>query len=158
MAEFSVSTLFSGKWSEFDMKNIKKEENVFCPGVYLIAYSDVNLEGGGINSKDVFYVGMANSKRGVFQRLRQFYQGITINRSHSGGKRFFREYAGGVSYGVLNNRKKFYFSFLSIPCEVLKSERLGDDLRIMGEVAKLEYDVLAYIKDKTDKEPELNKK
>lgn len=133
-------------------------ENSEFPGVYLLAYTEKNLEDTAVNIKDVFYVGMSNSKGGVFQRLNQFIKGIEKCDLHSAAVRFFREYANNTPFSRTGINKKFYVIFLSIPCKVNKEERSAEDLRKMGEVAKFEYDVLAYIKEKLGKEPELNKK
>lgn len=51
-----------------------------------------------------------------------------------------------------------FFVPLIFPCNVYKETRAAQDLRIVGEVAKLEYDSLAFIKEKTGRESELNKK
>lgn len=158
MSKFSVETLLSKKWSEFNLKKIKELEHSCYPGIYLLAYTNKDLEDKKINISDIFYVGMSNSNKGVFQRLNQFFNGITSNQSHSAGRRFFKEYSKNKSYLDLETKKKFFVVFLSIPCKVNKSERTAEDLRKMGEVAKLEYDILAHIKERLGKEPELNKK
>ena len=46
----------------------------------------------------------------------------------------------------MSNKKKFYVASISIPCVVNKSKRTALDLRKMGEMVRLEYYVLAYIK------------
>ncbi len=131
------------------------------PGVYLLAYTDRDLDLQPIELHDIFYVGMSNSDGGVRERLKSFINGIEKYRSHSGGKRFYETYAHRQSFSVFaqtNGGKQFYVASVSIPCQVIKTQRSPDDLRRMGDVAQLEYYVLAYIKDKVGSEPELNKK
>lgn len=151
-----ISELLDKKWTNLIENHGSLEKNK-CPGVYILAFTDKDLEGKSINIEDIFYVGMTNSLGGVKQRLSQFIQGIKKSRSHSAGMRFFKEYSMGKPFDS-NQDKTFFVAFVSIPCKVNKSERTAEDLRKMGEVAKFEYDVLAYIKEKTGKEPELNKK
>lgn len=153
-----VSELLNRRWVTLDDKNIDKLKDARCPGVYVLAYSDKNMMGKEIKIKDIFYVGMSNSKGGVKQRLKQFLTGIEKNTNHSAGMRFLKEHANGVPWSKFKKRNTFYVASFSIPCEVSKDKRTADDLRTMGIVAKLEYDVLAFIKEKTGEEPKLNKK
>lgn len=151
-----VSELLNQRWVKLDDKNLIKLKDV--PGVYILAYSDEDIMEKEIKIKDIFYVGMSNSKGGVRQRLKQFLTGIEKNKNHSAGMRFSTEYANGLPWSKFKERKTFYVASISIPCEVSKDKRNADDLRTMGIVAKLEYDVLAFMKEKTGKEPDLNKK
>ncbi len=152
-----LQNLLNKKWTNL-LKNYKNLENSKFPGVYLLAFTNTDLEGKPIELKDIFYVGMSNSRGGAKQRLKQFINGIHKNYGHSAGNRFFQDYSKGKSFAVANHKKTFFVASLSLPCIVHKDERTAEDLRKMGEVAKFEYDVLAYIKEKIGKEPELNKK
>ncbi len=152
-----VQTLFSKKWTNL-LKNYKSLEDNQFPGVYILAYTNRNLEGKPIKIKDIFYVGMSNSRGGLKQRLKQFIDGIHKGYGHSAGNRFFQDYSKGKSFDIVNHEKTFFVASLSLPCKVHKDERTAEDLRKMGEVAKFEYEVLAYIKEKLGREPELNKK
>jgi hypothetical protein len=124
--------------------------------VYVLAYSDENLEGEQVKEEKIFYVGMSHA--GIRQRLRQFIKGIEDGKHHSGAGRFFKVYADHVPYSQLPNKRAFFVASVAIPCVVNKRERTPEDLRRMGEVARLEFLVLAHIKEKLHTEPELNKK
>ena len=157
-----VGKLLSQRWTSFNQgkPNVK---NLQYPGVYLLAYSNKNLEGRRINVKknEVFYVGMSNSLGGVGQRLKQFEYAIKNGKRHAGGNTFFwdKKYMGGKPYDESKTRKKFFVATLSIECEVRKEDRKKKHLRKMGHVACLELYVMAHIKEETKgEEPELNKK
>lgn len=152
----NVSELISKKWVRLE----KPDELDKCrfPGVYILSYSNLDLESKTIDIKDIYYVGMSNSLGGVKQRLKQFIRAIETGKSHSGGNRFFDKVNNKTPYSELKSSKKFFVQSLSLTCEVDKNKRKPEDLIKMGEVAKFEYEVLAYIKDKLGKEPELNKK
>src|SRR5436309_12344290 len=75
-----IRRLLSTKWtkllanhSSLDGQSCKGGED---PGVYLLAYSDKDLQGKDIDLEDIFYVGMSNSHGGVNQRLKQFIDAI----------------------------------------------------------------------------------
>jgi hypothetical protein len=130
------------------------------PGVYLLAYSDEPLAGRHVDLRDVLYVGMSNSQGGVSRRLRRFKRAIEgRDGRHSGSRRFLKEYAHGTPYSQLEGRKTFFVAWLPVPCdEVQKGLRTEAALRLMGDVAALEYYVLASIKAATGQEPALNGK
>lgn len=153
----TIKKLLDKKWTNL-LENYKNLKNNDYPGVYILAYTNKNLGGKSININDIFYVGMSNSRRGIKSRLKQFIDGINKNRSHSAGMRFYKKYALGVPFNRLKRKETFFVQSLSLPCNVIKEERNAEDLRKMGKVTKLEYDLLAHIKEKTEKEPELNKK
>lgn len=152
-----LKKLFSCTWQEL-RDDISGWKDVSFPGVYLLAYSNRDLKGKRISLKDIFYIGMSNSMGGVEQRIYQFLSAIEGDWGHSGGNRFFSNYCDEKPFSKRKNKKKFYFAYVTIPCEVRKKYRKGKDLRMMGEVARLEYYALASVKDSTGSEPELNKK
>ena len=152
-----IKDLFVKKWTNL-LKDYGNLENCQFPGVYILAYTEKNLEGKPLDIKDIFYVGMSNSRGGVKQRLKQFINGIHKNHGHSAGNRFFKEYGKGEPFNILKDKKTFFVASLSLPCKVHKNKRSPEDLRKMGQVAKFEYEVLAYIKENLNREPELNKK
>ena len=155
--EMEIENLLENKWTNL-LKNYKNLKNGQYPGVYILAYTDKNLEEKSIEIKDIFYVGMSNSLGGVRQRLSQFIRGLHKGRGHSAGNRFFTEYSKEKSFDIAGHKKTFFVASLSLPCKVKKAERTSGDLRKMGEVARFEYSVLAHIKQVTGKEPVLNKK
>ena len=152
-----IRSLFSKKWINLQ-NDLSSLENGEYPGVYLLAYSNEDLEGKSVDLKDVFYVGMSNSHGGVRQRLKRFLYGIENDTSHSAARRFYKEYAESVPFSQMKGRKTFYSVSMSVRCVVNKETRTPDDLRKMGDVAALEYYVLAHIKDNLNREPKLNKK
>ncbi len=152
-----VRQLMSKTWAPLHVGRISLEYGQY-PGVYLLAYSSKKLNGTKIKLADIFYVGMSCSLGGVKSRLLQFQRGIEYGKSHSAAIRFFKVHAGSVPYSQLKRRNEFFVASISIPCKVGKANRTPEDLRKMGMIAKLEYDVLAHIKAKREREPWLNKK
>ena len=110
-----------------------------------------------VRPAEVYYVGMSRSRDGIYQRLYQFKRGIENGKAHSAAIRFFHKVAKDKPYSRMSNKRKFYVASISIPCVVNKSKRTALDIRKMGEVVRLEYYVLAYIKNSTRSEPWLNK-
>lgn len=152
-----LKKLFSNTWNALG-DDISDLEDIGFPGVYFLAYTDENLNGEKIRLDQIFYIGMSNSRGGIEQRIYQFLNAIEGRGGHSAGNRFFVEYCGKESYSKVKQKKRFYFSYLAVPCEVRKTHRQGNDLRKMGEVARFEYCAIAHVKDSTGKEPDLNKK
>lgn len=150
-----INQLLNKTWEDL-IKNIDSLE--VYPGVYILALTDEDLMGKPIDLNDIFYVGMTNAREGIKGRLNQFLYSIEKGKGHSGGNRFLKDYLHGISFSNSNFKKRFFVAYLCLPCNVEKKERSPEDLRKMGEVAKFEYEVLAYIKEKLNREPELNKK
>jgi hypothetical protein len=114
------------------------------------------LKNKQIKIEDVYYVGMSHA--GVSKRLDRFVRGLECNKYHSAAKRFFSTCANRVPFTRLRRRKTFFFASISVPCIVNKNLRTPIDLRKMGEVAKCEFHVLAHVREKLGREPELNLK
>jgi hypothetical protein len=72
--------------------------------------------------------------------------------------RFFKTVGNGTPYSTFEARKPFFVASISVPCTALKTAGSAMDLRKMGIVAKLEWYVLAKVKEQTNQEPWLNKK
>lgn len=157
-----VTNLLSQRWADLLEQKSQRFSalgNAKYPGVYLLAYTNRGLQNQPIDINDVFYVGMSNSDGGVKQRLINFMNGIESGKMHSGGERFFHNYAHGIpfsDFSSINDGKRFYIATLSIPCETRKGRRTAEDLEKMGEVARLEYYVMAHLKRNLGREPELN--
>ncbi len=98
---------------------------------------------------------MSNSLGGIKQRLKQFINGTIKGRGHSAGNRLFKK---ENPFDIVGYDKTFFVASLSLPCIVNKNKRISRDLRRMGDVAKFEYEVIAFVKEKLGKEPALNKK
>jgi hypothetical protein len=166
--KLSIKELKKQRWKK--LKEFKEfKEKTQYPGVYILAYSNKKLKDRKIKINDIFYVGMSNSIEGVNNRLKDFWSGIHNDDVHSAARRFFKDFAKKTPYPKLKKRngKEFFVSFLTSQCIVRKKKRKGkendlvrgyDDLIIMGEVAKFEYEVIAEVLKNTKKEPDLNKK
>lgn len=96
---------------------------------------------------------MSNAKMGVKSRIKQFINGIEKNGSHSAAMRFYKENSEGIAFSDCNHPEKFYIVSSTFKCDVDKRTRTPDDLRIMGDICKLEYFLLAHIKEVTNAEP-----
>jgi hypothetical protein len=152
--EALIQELLSKKWTNLHSNYIHQPDGEY-PGVYILAYSDKPLEGEQVQEQDIFYVGMTHA--GIVRRLGQFIRGLEEGGHHSGANRFFNDYARQIPYNQLP-KKRFFVASIAIPCVVDKQARTPLDLRKMGEVTRLEYYVLAHIKERLGVEPELNKK
>lgn len=150
-----IAHLFKQRWTTLRNKIATLEDGQY-PGVYVLAYSEKNLDRKAVSSADIYYVGFTHA--GIYQRVGQFIDGIEDGGHHSGAKRFFNSVANRVPFSRLGTRKRFYVAAVTIPCIVAKSQRSATDLMKMGEVVRLEYYVIAHIKANTGREPELNHK
>jgi len=133
-------------------KNRNDLDGIKFPGIYCIAVSDNDLTKGKFNwISEINYVGMTNSINGLKGRLKQFDNTIIGKTGHGGADRFRYKYE---NYDELV--KKLYVSVCSFECNVKSNS--PKDLRIMGDVAKFEYDCFAIYSDKFNKLPEFNDK
>ena len=124
------------------------------PGVYAIALCDEDISGTCFAwRREIVYVGMTNSKGGLRSRLQQFEN--TIKKKD------------GVGHGGAHRVKYkhpdpdllipgLYVSVCPTSCDVLSNQ--PEDLRAMGEVAKLEYDCFAQFVEAFHRLPEFNDK
>ena len=94
---------------------------------------------------------MTNSKAGIRGRLKQFDNTIIGKRGHGGADRFrykYRDYEKLVA--------SLYVSVSFHKCDVAAES--PSDLKIMGKVAKFEYDCFAHFKEIYGLLPEFNEK
>lgn len=152
-----VSQLFSKSWTGLHSSESFVRPDLKFPGVYLLAYTESDIEGAPVSARDVFYVGMSNARSGVRGRLNQFRAGIEKNGLHSGAMRFFREYGRNKPFSIAKSGKRFCFAALTLPCVSDKAAAKAEDLRAMGHVACLEYYAIAYVAAQTGRKPALNK-
>ncbi len=152
-----IQLILNKKWKPL-LRSNKNIENGNYPGIYLLAFTDKNIDRKIVKPRDIFYVGMSNARKGITSRVQQFINGIEKNSSHSAGMRFFKEDSKGLAFSKYNHLKKFYIVSLTFKCDVNKLTRTSNDLKIMGDICRLEYYLLVYIKEITKKEPQLNKK
>jgi hypothetical protein len=122
------------------------------PGVYAIVLSDSDISGTAFSWRpEVIYVGMTNAKGGLKSRLQQFDNTIKGGDGHGGGHRVRFKHP---DYGPLVSR--LYVSVCPYECNV-ESNR-PSDLRIMGDVAKHEYECFAVFAETFNRLPEFNDK
>jgi len=155
--EEKIQEILNKKWKPL-LENYKDIEDGNYPGIYLLAFTDKNLDGEIVKPSDIYYVGMSNARKGLTSRVKQFLNGIEKNGSHSAGMRFFKENSNGIAFSECNHLGKFYIVSSTFKCNVHKLTRTPSDLRIMGDICRLEYQIIAHIKELTNAEPKLNKK
>ncbi|WP_178861605.1 hypothetical protein [Thiomicrorhabdus cannonii] len=122
------------------------------PGIYIAAISNENIAGESFGwIPEIIYIGMTNSVSGLKGRLKQFDNTIAGKSGHGGADRVLYKYQ---DYEELT--LKLYISVRSFSCDVKSNH--PTDLRIMGMVAKFEYDCFAYFVEKFGELPEFNNK
>lgn len=135
------------KWNDRDSLN-----GIKFPGIYCIAISELDLsEQDFVWISMITYVGMTNSKAGLKGRLKQFDNTIIGKTGHGGADRFRFKYE---NYQDLTD--KLYVSVCFFECDV--KSNAPKDLRVMGEIAKFEYDCFAEYVAKFGELPEFNDK
>jgi hypothetical protein len=138
------------KWVKWENKNTLVRINL--PGVYCIAISKIDLTNKKFEwISEIKYIGMTNSILGLKGRLKQFDNTIIGKTGHGGADRFRYKHQ---NYKDLV--KKLFLSTCSFQCDV--KSNMPEDLRIMGEVAKFEYDCFAMYIEKFGSFPEFNKR
>ena len=122
------------------------------PGVYAIALLDKDIDSTVFSwIPEIIYVGMTNAQSGLKSRLQQVDNTIKGKEGHVGGQRVrFRH----KNYQKLTSR--LYVSVCPHECNV--KSNLPADLRVMGNVAKLEYECFAVFVEKFRQLPEFNDK
>ena len=122
------------------------------PGVYALAISPTNISATAFSClQEIAYFGMTNSKGGLKARLRQFDNTIRGGDGHGGAHRFRFKHA---DYDKL--KSQLYVSVSSWDCDVNPDN--PSDLRIMGEVAKYEFECIALFVEKFGVQPGFNDK
>ncbi len=138
------------KWIKWKDRNTLK--GIEYPGIYCISISKKDLSGKDFEwISKITYVGMTNSKAGLKGRLKQFDNTIIGKTGHGGADRFRFKYK---NYQELVDN--LYVSVCSFECDV--KSNAPKDLRIMGDVAKFEYDCLAEYVENFGCLPEFNNK
>ena len=126
-------------------------EGVQFPGIYCIAVSNKILAKFGF-VPELEYIGMTNSKKGLKSRLNQFDATIKkARKTHGGADRFLYEYE---NYEEIKN--SIYVAIRPFTCNT--KNPAPNDLRIMGEVAKCEYDCWAIYIEENGRLPKFNDK
>jgi hypothetical protein len=126
----------------------------------MIAISNKELENQSPCFSDVVYIGMTNAKGGLSSRLKQFKFGLLKGKGHSGANTIHKEYFDkGVKYveGTSQiGKETVYVCTSPVKCDT--KEPTENVLRIMGQVAYLEYEVMAQYYEAMSKKPKYNKK
>ncbi len=137
-------------WAKWSNRN--ELQGIQLPGVYAIALSDKDISGNTFSwRREVIYVGMTNAKGGLKSRLQQFDNTIRGGDGHGGAQR--------VRHKHPNYKKLIPWLYISVcprECNVLSND--PTNLRVMGEVAKQEYDCLAQFVETFGQLPEFNDK
>ncbi len=134
-------------WVKWEDRN--ELEGIKYPGIYCIAVSEKILNKFNF-IQELEYIGMTNSKGGLRSRLRQFDATIKKIRTHHGGAdRFLYKYE---NYDEVKDT--IYVAICPFKCNTKKP--LPEDLRIMGEVAKFEYDCWAIYIENNGRYPRFN--
>lgn len=137
-------------WTHWDDRSSLKGINL--PGVYIIALADKNISGTPFTYiPDIIYIGMSNSLGGLKSRLKQFDNTIKGKEGHGGARRVRYKH---TDYETLTHR--LYVAVYPRKCSVRTMSH--SSLRIMGSVAKHEYDCLASFVDQFGQLPEFNDK
>lgn len=141
-------------------------DSIKMPGIYAIAIVDQNIEGNDFKLlKEIVYFGMTNSQDGLRSRLKAFDNTIKNKTGHGGASRFkYKHIDYQNSDQIVEIRKKLeeelisklYVSVAPFEREANHKPFSSKDLRIMGEVSKLEYECFADYVDKFGSLPEFN--
>ena len=134
-------------WVKWDKRN--ELEGINYPGIYCIAVSNKVLNEFSF-IPELEYIGMTNSIKGLKGRLNAFDRTIRkIRKSHGGADRFLFEYE---NYDGIKD--SIYVAINSSKCDT-KNPTLNDII-IMGDVAKCEYDCWAIYIEKYGRLPKFN--
>jgi hypothetical protein len=134
-------------WVKWEDRNTL--EGINYPGIYCIAVSSKRLKVFDF-IPELVYIGMTNSKGGLKNRLNQFNTTIMKRPTqHGGAERFLYQYE---NYEEVKDN--IYVAICSFKCDTKMPT--SDDLRIMGEVAKCEYDCWAIYLENFDRLPKFN--
>ena len=123
------------------------------PGIYVIAIARTDLVGKVFEfSEDVVYIGMTNAVAGLRGRLSQFDSTISQKRClHGGADRFLYKHQ---NYDELT--RSMFVSLRHFACD--PESQSPTALRVMGEVAKAEFDAMALFVERFGHLPEFNRK
>lgn len=136
------------KWSDRSKLN-----DLQYSGVYAISYNEDDINNNNFNwIREIIYIGMTNSKRGLKSRLKQFDNTIFGKEGlHGGAKRVrykFKDYDDLI--------KHLYVAVCPFKCDVNSNK--VEDLFVMGKVAEYEYVCFAEYVKRFGMLPEFNNK
>jgi len=139
---------FTG-WSIWDKRN--DLDNTNYPGVYAIRISQKSLAGRKFSwHKEIVYIGMTNAITGLRGRLKAFDDTIGGKSvRHGGGDRFKFQHQ---NYDEVV--EKLYVSVARFKADV--TSKTPKNLRVMGDVARFEFQCLAKYVESYGELPEFN--
>lgn len=141
--------LFS-KWHSWDDRETFSD--ISWSGVYVVAYSKASLAGRRFSwRREIIYVGMTNAVTGLRGRLRQFDSTMRGILQHGGADRVRYKHQDYRTF-----QKTAYVAVAPFRCD--PSSNSAKDLRIMGDVARLEFRCMAHFVDRFGALPEFNDK
>lgn len=142
--------LYFNEWQKWENRTLTK--CLSFPGIYILCLSDTDISSQKFQwSPNIIYIGMTNSKAGLKGRLKQFDNTIKGKTGHGGADRVRFKHQ---DYFELTD--KLYISTRNFPCEVKREN--PEDLLIMGEVCKHEYECFAEFMNLYGRWPEFNDK
>lgn len=128
--------LFS-RWAHWNSRDELKGLQFPVPGVYALAISNHDLSGKAFSwIEQIVYVGMSNAISGLRGRLKQFDNTIVGKTGHGGAERFRYDFPSHDKLVPL-----LYVAVAPFECKV--TSNAPSDLRVMGDVAKAEYECWA---------------
>ncbi len=139
------------RWAQWQERS--QLEGVKCPGIYALSIADNTFDPSALFGwvGQIAYIGMTNAVGGLKARLQQFDNTIKGKSGHGGADRVRHKHK---DYEQLTG--KLFVSVASFACNV-KSNR-PDDLLVMGDVAKFEYECFAEFARVHGTLPEFNDK
>jgi hypothetical protein len=138
------------KWHAWDDREMFSD--ISRPGVYVVAHSQENLAGHRFSwRREIIYIGMTNAIAGLRGRLRQFDNTMRGKLQHGGADRVLYKHQNYRTF-----RKTAYVALAPFRCD--PSSNSPKDLRIMGDVTRLEFRCLAHFVERFGALPEFNDK
>lgn len=117
-----------------------------------MAISEVDISGEPFSwLASVIYVGMTNARGGLKSRLAQFDRTIQGGAGHGGGRRVRFKHGDDDALTA-----ELYVAIRPFACDV--TSETPADLRVMGEVARYEYECFALFVEAFGHLPEFNDK
>jgi hypothetical protein len=139
-----------GNWQRWEDRS--QLENLSYPGVYAIAICVADLAGASFSWRpEIVYIGMTNAEAGLKGRLQQFDNTIIGKTGHGGADRVRYKHR---NYTTLC--KRLYVAVAPFACDVTSNR--PRDLRVMGRVARFEYECFAHFATVFGRLPEFNNK
>jgi hypothetical protein len=129
-----------------------EHEHLAYPGVYVIATPKRPLGSRRFDwTPDIVYVGMTNAVGGLASRLQQFANTLDGKRGHGGADRVRLRYRRHTEFA-----RHAFVAVAAFRCDPRSAQ--PRDLRVMGNVARFEFQCLAAYVELFGRLPEFNDK